>query len=299
MTAPRRVVAGATLMLSRRCLNRMFLLRPSKLGDQLLLFVLAVVSQRYRIQLHGYCVLSNHLHLVVTDPLGKSPEFMRDLCGLIARSFNAMHGRWESFWAPGSYSAVTLATPDDLIDKLAYVLANPVKAGLVRRGREWPGLWSAPERIGGPSFPVSHPGVFFRRVVGPMPEQASLSLACPPGFRSVEAFREALVEKVTALEDQTARERAKQGLGFLGVAKVLAQRPHARPASAEPRRRLNPRIAASDKWKRVEAIARLKTFLTEYRQAWQAFARGLREAVFPHGTYWMRVAHGVACAQAG
>lgn len=35
-----------------------------------------------------------------------------------------------------------------MLDKIAYVLANPVKAGLVRHGRQWPGLWSAPEQIG-------------------------------------------------------------------------------------------------------------------------------------------------------
>ena len=43
----------------------------------------------------------------------------------------------------------------------------------------------------------------------------------------------------------------------------------------------------------------LKSFLTAYREAWAEFASGVRETMFPHGTYWMRVAYAVPCAQAG
>jgi len=90
----------------------------------------------------------------------------------------------------------------------------------------------------------------------------------------------------------------------LGVHRALAQRPHARPAPGEPRRELNPRVAGRDKWKRIEAIGRLKVFLNikaflnSYRVAWRQFAIGTPGAVFPHGTYWMRIAYGVECGPA-
>jgi putative transposase len=82
----------------------------------------------------------------------------------------------------------------------------------------------------------------------------------------------------------------------LGVAAVLAQKPSARPAPGEPRRMLNPRIAARDKWKRIEALARLRQFLTDYRAAWERFRRGVRNVVFPAGTYLLRIRLGVPCA---
>ncbi len=298
MTAPRRVVPGALVMLTRRCIFRMFLLRPSKRANELLEYILAVAAERCGIILHAYSVLSNHLHIALSDPKGKLPLFSQYLDMLVARSFNALHGRWESFWAPGSYSAVTLEGREDVLAKIAYVLANPVAAGLVRRGREWPGLWSAPERIGAGPVEVKRPEHFFRKN-GPMPETATLELVCPPGWKSVEEFRRQLTAAVTALEDEAARKLAAEGRSFLGVRKVLAQNPKARPASAEPRRGLNPRIACEDKWKRVEAIARLKTFLWDYRAAWQAFASGARRTRFPFGTYWMRVTYGVPCAASG
>jgi len=282
-------------MLSRRCLGRMFLLRPSNLANQLFRFILAVAAQRYGIQVHCFCVLSNHFHLVVTDPMGNSPAFMRDLCGLVARSFNAMHGRWETFWAPASYSSVVLLTPADVLDKMAYTLANPAEADLVRRGQEWPGLWTDPAAIGGAPLFTERPKHFFREE-GPMPESAVLQLVSPPGFSSIEEVRSQLEERLAALQEQAEGSRQRAGRACLGVRRVLAQHPHGRPVSGAPRRGLNPRIASRDKWKRIEAIGRLREFLRSYRQAWTAFVRGVRDTLFPIGTYWMRVAYRAPCA---
>jgi hypothetical protein len=40
---------------------------------------------------------------------------MRYLNQFVARTLNAAHGRWENFWAPGSYSAVRLVSPEDVV----------------------------------------------------------------------------------------------------------------------------------------------------------------------------------------
>lgn len=295
MTAPRQVLPGVTYLLTRRCFGRMFLLRPSPLVNAVFEYVLAAKAAQYGILLHAYCVLSNHWHCVLTDPNGHLPEFQRDLGSTVARALNAALGRWESFWAPGSYSAVALQTAEDVLDKMAYTLANPVVAGLVRHGSEWPGLWSGVSRIGGEAWEVRRPKHYFREG-GPTPEKAPLRLTCPEGFGSVEELRRRLTEVLKEREDRAARELAEEGRSFMEVRKVLAQSPFAKPAPGEPRRGLKPRVASRDKWKRMEAIGRLKTFLTEYREAWRAFRAGAREVVFPEGTYGMRVWCGVACA---
>jgi putative transposase len=294
MTAPRQILPNSTYLITRRCFGRMFLLRPSALQNAVFEYALAAKAKEYGILLHAYCVLSNHWHCVLTDPHGRLPEFQRDLGSTIARALNAAHGRWESFWAPGSYSAVALQSADDVFDKLAYVLANPVVAGLVRRGAEWPGLWSAPSRIGAEAHLVKRPDHYFRKS-GPTPPSAPLELKCPAGFDSVEELRERLSEELERREAQAALDLAKSGRSFMGARKVRAQSPFARPAPGEPRRGMKPRLASCDKWKRIEAIGRLKSFLSEYREAWRAFTGGAREAVFPEGTYWMRVTCRVAC----
>jgi hypothetical protein len=58
-------------------------------------------------------------------------------------------------------------------------------------------------------------------------------------------------------------------------------------------------VAAVDKWKRLEALARVARFVREYRAALRALKAGVRDVVFPAGTYLMRVAYGVRCAAAG
>ena len=295
MTAPRRILQDATYLVTRRCSERRFFLRPSRAVNDVVRYVLAVASERYGVLIHAFCVLSNHLHLVVTDVRGDLPAFEQYVGSLVARAVNSLHGHWEHFWAPGSYSAVKLLEPCDVLSKIAYVLANPVAAGLVRHGAEWPGLWSAPEDIGAGPVVVKRPDDFFREH-GDMPATATLQLVCPDGFESVEAFRHSLLASLTSLEDEAARKLSAEGRSFLGRGKVLRQKPRAYPTSGETRRQLNPRIAGVDRWKRLEAIARLKDFVKAYRRAWLEFTQGLRETTFPPGTYWMRVAYGVTCA---
>lgn len=294
MTAPRQVLPGTTYLVTRRCAQRQLLLRPSATTNAIFLYVLAVASRRFGVRVHAYCVLSNHFHLVVTDPDARLPAFEQYLDSLVARALNASLGRWESFWAPSSYSAVALASAEDVVAKAAYVLANPVAAGLVRRGREWPGLWSAPEGIGAATVTARRPETFFRHS-GYMPALAELELSAPPGFDSREEFVHRLAEALAALEESARRELASSARGFLGAKKVLAQDPGRRPAAREPRRALNPRVAARDKWKRIEALARLVEFLAAYRRARAAFRAGARDAVFPAGTYLLRVVQGVSC----
>ena len=294
MTAPRRVLPGTTYLVTRRCSQRQFLLKPSRTSNGVFLYVLALAARRHGIQVHAFCVLSNHYHLVVTDPDARLPDFQKYLNAFVARALNASLGRGEAFWGSNSFSAVHLGAPSDIVDKTAYTLANPVAAGLVRSARQWPGLWSSPDAIGSGELHVQRPGLFFDPK-GDLPESLTLRLTTPPGFPTADAFRNQLT---AALVDREA-EAVRTTRGFLGVQRVLAQQPTARPEGLEPQRRLNPRVAARDKWKRIEVLGRLVAFLAAYREALHEWREGNLSVLFPAGTYLMRVMHGVACAGAG
>jgi hypothetical protein len=221
---------------------------------------------------------------------------MQYLDSLVARAVNASLGRFEGFWAnDASYSAVTPIDSGDVVAKVAYVLANPVASGLVRIGDEWPGLRSAPKQVGIARLVARRPKVFFA-ANGCMPEQVELELTAPPGFASGAEYSALVSSSVAELEARHRSENASRG--FLGAARVLAQKPFARPAPGAPRFRLNPRIAARDKWKRIEAISSLKTFLRDYRDAWNARRAGVAHVLFPAGTYLLKVFHNVPCAAA-
>lgn len=265
-------------------------MRPSETTNGVYRFLLAVAAKRCGIRLHAFCVMSNHVHIVLTDPRDNLPRFNQLLNALVARAVNASLGRWEDFWAPNSYSAVTLVSASDVVAKAAYTLANPVAEGLVRTGRMWPGVWSDPDRVGAGPEEVKRPRHFFSKRSS-LGETAELELTPPPGF-TAEEFRERVTAAVAELEREAARRLKGK---FAGVAHVLKQNPRSRPASIEPRRNLNPRVAAKDKWKRIEALARAVGFVRAYRAAlakWRAKEPGV---VFPAGTYLMRVLHGVPC----
>jgi putative transposase len=296
MTAPRQVLEGATYLVTRRCSERRFFLRPSRRTTAIFEYVLGAIAERYGILIHAFCVLSNHFHLVLTDPGARLPEFHRDLDALIARAVNCSLGRWEAFWDPDSYSAVKLEGAQTILEKMVYVLANPVAAGLVRRAAEWPGLWSDPKLLGGEALAIERPREFFR-AKGPLPATARLQLTPPSGFETSDLV-ETLSRLLAEAEDRAAAALADAGRSFLGVARVLAQSPHARATANEPRRGLNPRIASRNKWKRIEALLRLKDFGSAYRDALGAWRAGLRDALFPHGTWLMRVQHRVRCVSA-
>ncbi len=298
MTPPRRVLPGNTYLVTRRCSERRFFLKPSRRTNEIFLYVLAVAARRHCVLVHAFCVLSNHCHLIVTDLDGRLPAFMQYLDSLVARAVNASLGRFEGFWATdGSYSAVEPLDPADIVAKTAYVLANPVAAGLVRRSAEWPGLWTAPEQIGVAKLTARRPKVFFDPK-SYMPEARTLELTVPPGFASAEEFRTLVSDALRGLEAQHQREAASEGRRFLGAARVLAQNAFARPPAGEPRFELKPRIAARDKWRRIEGLLRLKNFLREYRQSWIDRRSGRPNVQFPAGTYLLRIMHGVQCAGA-
>ena len=297
MSLPRQVTPGSTYLLSRRCFQRTFLLRPSVEVNRIFLYCLSVAVEKFHVDLHAFVVLSNHYHLVATDPDGRLPEFMHWLNEYVAKCINALHGRWESVWAPGSYSAVVLDSAEDVMDKMLYVFDNPVSAGLVRNAEQWPGLRSRAEDLGKTLFTALRPNIFFRNG-GTAPRRQTLMLSIPPALAGMPQG-----EVVTVLRRLVReKEREKQGefartnRSFLGPGAVKGQSPLSRPEEDEQRRRMNPRVACKDKWRRVEVLRLLQSFRNAYREAWRRFCEGERDVVFPPGTYWMRLKYGVVCS---
>ena len=122
-----------------------------------------------------------------------------------------------------------------------------------------------------------------------MPDAMTLACVKPPGFEKVtkRAWQTRLAEKIQEVERAAALTRASRGLRVFGRARVLRQCPTDRPSSEEPRRQLSPRVASLNKWARIEALRRNKTFIAAYQHARTLWQAGL-DAIFPVGTYWLR-----------
>jgi putative transposase len=291
VTAPREVLPGKTYLITRRCTQRQFLLRPSRLTNQIVRYCLGVAAHKTGVLLHAACFMSNHWHGVITDPFARLPEFLEHFHRLLARAQNASLGRWENFWSSDKTSVVLLVSDEDVLEKMAYTIANPTVAGLVRSPREWPGVVT--ERIG-ERCEVDMPDTFFD-FEGELPESAVLEFTRPPIYLQLDVIRLArhLADAVERRVREARQNLAEQGRAFLGAKAVLQQHFEAVPNTVEPRRNPSPRIAAAHTPERV-----LQAFLREYRSAWLAWRSGKRDHVFPSGTYALRVYARVACAPA-
>src|SRR5262249_50272096 len=148
MSQPRQVLSGTTYLITRRTLRRHHLLRPDAAICNLIVYALAVCSARYGVLVHGYCAISTHVHLVITDVSGVLPLFLAQFHRLVALATKVLR-RWEgAVWDHEQPSAVRLETREAVDEALAYVMANPVAAGLVRFGGDWPGAKSRARELG-------------------------------------------------------------------------------------------------------------------------------------------------------
>jgi REP element-mobilizing transposase RayT len=284
-------------MITRRCTQRQFLMRPDRETNNAFIYCLAEAASRYRIQVLFTAAMSNHHHTGIYDPDGNYPAFLEHFHKLFAKCQNALRGRWENFWSSEQTSVVRLVGPEDVLDKMTYALTNPVKDDLVERAHHWPGVTSLDATTRGKRLSASRPKHFFRDK-GPMPEVVSLSFSQPPGFEHLGAaeFATVVAERVRDVEERMLAERRRTGVRVLGRRGVLAQRASDRPRSQEPRRQLDPRVAARSMWSRIEALLRNKAFREAYAEARATFISGVRDVVFPAGTYWLRRFASATCA---
>lgn len=286
MTAARQVVPGRTYLITRRCTQRQYLLKPDAKVEEIYLYCLGEAVERYAITLHGFIAMSNHQHLVVRDNKGNFPDFLAHLHKMIAKAINAHRGRGENLWATEQPNAVYLVEREDRFRKLVYLLANPVSDHLVDRVSDWPGACSFVMHLSGRTKTVKRPRAFFRSN-GKMPPEVTLRVERPEGFELLtEAEWTAKLEDAVREEERLAR-RARVGR-VVGRKKILRANPTDAPRTREPRHGFHPWIACIDIARRISELEALSAFRDARASALRRHVEGDRDAVFPWGTYHVR-----------
>jgi REP element-mobilizing transposase RayT len=204
---PREVVPGRFYMITRRCTQRQFLLRPDAATNNAFLYLLGEAAQRFQIVVILPSVLSNHHHTIVFDRHGRICEFVEHLHKFVAKVQNALRGRWENFWSSEQVCLVRLVDPADVVDKLVYAATNPVKDRLVERVHHWPGVNGLSALLNQRVIEARRPQHFFR-ADGPMPERVTLELVIPPELGDGDRLRDELRERVPVLARPAGNARA-------------------------------------------------------------------------------------------
>jgi putative transposase len=147
-----RVIApGVAHHITQRASGKRFILRTDA-ERHVYLRLLRESSEVHGVAVIGFCLMSNHVHIVAAP---------RKLASL-ALALKHAHGRFASYWNAANCSSGHLwqsryySCPLDeyhLWEALRYTELNPVRAGMVGFAEQWP--WSsAPVHCG---FPSSDP----------------------------------------------------------------------------------------------------------------------------------------------
>ena len=101
--------------------------------------LLEKATARHRVVVHALCLMTTHYHALVEARCVELSRCLQRLHGGYAVGFNRRHGRFGHLFAERFASRV-VTDETQLRDVCAYVLLNPVQAGLCNRIEEWP--WS-------------------------------------------------------------------------------------------------------------------------------------------------------------
>jgi putative transposase len=163
---------------------------------------LDTVVERYNWVVFGYCLMDNHVHLLVQVPEDGISAGMRDLLGGYARWWNHKHGHSGHLFRNRFWDR---HVQDDwqLLATACYIDLNPVRANLKRRPEQW--IWSSYRAHAGLVHPLKLlASAEFMKRLAPTPDMART------------AYTRFVTERRTAVSDTAVRAHA--GAGALGSA---------------------------------------------------------------------------------
>lgn len=107
---------------------------------------LAETHERFKLEIHAYCLMGNHYHLLLKTPEGNLQRAMRHVGGLYTQRYNRLKKTDGSLFR-GRYKAILVDHDAYLLHLSKYIHRNPVDARIVERPEDY--KWSSyPAYIG-------------------------------------------------------------------------------------------------------------------------------------------------------
>src|SRR2546423_3250668 len=84
----------------------------------------------------AYCLMDNHVHLLIETPEPNLGSGIQRLHGQYAQAHNERHGRSGHLFQ-GRFGANRIRSDQQLLGTAAYIARNPVESGLCTRPDQW------------------------------------------------------------------------------------------------------------------------------------------------------------------
>lgn len=175
---------------------------------QLYLNKLAEYSEAYKVHIHAYVLMTNHVHLLLTPQQdGATSVFMQAVGRSYVRYVNSAYARTGTLWE-GRFKSSLIDCDRYFLAVSRYIELNPVRAGLVQHAQDY--VWS--------SYCVNALGHSSAMLT---PHQVYIALAAEPDRRCI-AYQ-ALFEQAITGAELTAIRSAVNKSWLLGSAAFTAQ----------------------------------------------------------------------------
>jgi putative transposase len=137
---PRLTLPGYPHHIIQRGNNRQAIFASTADYEQLL-GLLEEYAKKFRVAIHAFVLMSNHLHLLATPSTADGvPQMMQALGRSYVRYFNQRQARTGTLWE-GRYKSTLIQAERYLLACMVYIDLNPVRAGLVADPGDYP--WSS------------------------------------------------------------------------------------------------------------------------------------------------------------
>jgi REP element-mobilizing transposase RayT len=107
---------------------------------RLYLELLEEALARYGVRCYAYCLMPNHVHLLLDGSQEAISQLLWRVNGRYAQWFNRSYGLSGHVFQ-GRFWSEAIESEQHLLELARYIVNNPVRAGLVADAREWP--WSS------------------------------------------------------------------------------------------------------------------------------------------------------------
>jgi putative transposase len=120
--------------------NRRYTIFRNKENRLKYLRILEDAKEKFPFILHSYCLMTNHVHLLIEtldEPPGKIIQYIHYR---YARYFNKKNG-FEGHLFQGRFKSVIIRNNKQMVDTSCYIHLNPVRAGIATEPENY--LWSS------------------------------------------------------------------------------------------------------------------------------------------------------------
>jgi len=112
----------------------------SELQRGMFIELLHEIFVRYSVEIHAFCLMDNHYHLLIHTPFPNLSRAMRHLDGVYTQRFNLMEKKDGSLFR-GRYKSILIEPESYLLQVSRYIHLNPVIAGISKKPEDF--KWSS------------------------------------------------------------------------------------------------------------------------------------------------------------